>query len=114
MLGRVAEHRNHHDTHEHRAEVSHCDIVAERQSAGCRRLRLRRDLARLLANLLLLNHGYLPCIVHSIDRQRYYDSLRLPEPQLREIMMEAMENGLESAEKFFAAAAAPRTKKVAR
>ncbi|HZY03699.1 MAG TPA: Fic family protein, partial [Anaeromyxobacteraceae bacterium] len=56
--------------------------------------------ARLLANLLLLNQGYLPCIVHSIDRQRYYDSLRLPEPQLREIMLEAMENGLESAEKF--------------
>ena len=70
--------------------------------------------ARLLANLLLLNQGYLPCIVHSIDRQRYYDSLRLPEPQLREIMLEAMENGLESAEKFFAAAAAARAKKVAR
>ena len=70
--------------------------------------------ARLLANLLLLNQGYLPCIVHSIDRQRYYDSLRLPEPQLRELMMEAMENALESAEKFFVAATATRTKRVAR
>ena len=21
-------------------------------------------------------HGYLPCIIHSIDRQRYYESFR--------------------------------------
>ena len=70
--------------------------------------------ARLLANQLLIHEGYLPCIVHSIDRQRYYESLRLPEPQLRELMLEAMENALESAEKFFAASAAGRTKKVAR
>lgn len=70
--------------------------------------------ARLLANLLLVHQGYLPCIVHSIDRQRYYESLRLPEPQLRELMLEAMENALESAEKFFAAAASARAKKVAR
>ncbi len=70
--------------------------------------------ARLLANLMLLNQGYLPCIVHSIDRQRYYESLRLPEPQLRELMLEAMENTLESAEKFFVSAATGRAKRVAR
>ena len=70
--------------------------------------------ARLLANLLLIHEGYLPCIVHSIDRQRYYESLRLPEPHLRELMLEAMENALENAEKFFAAATAARAKKVVR
>ncbi len=70
--------------------------------------------ARLLANMLLIHAGYLPCIIHSIDRQRYYESLRLPEPQLRELMLEAMENALENAEKFFAAATTARAKKVAR
>jgi Fic family protein len=70
--------------------------------------------ARLLANLVLLHRGYLPCIIHSIDRQRYYESLRMPEPQLRELMMEAMENALANAERFFARAPAARLRKAAR
>ena len=57
-------------------------------------------IARLLANLLLLHAEYLPCIVHTIDRQRYYESLKLPEPQLRDLMMESMENALTSGEKY--------------
>jgi len=70
--------------------------------------------ARLLANLMLLRKGYLPCIIHSIDRQRYYESLRLPEPILRDLMMEAMENGLANAEKFFDQALAARARRSAR
>jgi Fic family protein len=70
--------------------------------------------ARLLANLVLIHRGYLPCIIHSIDRQRYYESLRLPEPQLRDLMLEAMDNALANAEKFFARAAASRRRKTAR
>jgi Fic family protein len=70
--------------------------------------------ARLLANLILIHRGYLPCIIHSIDRQRYYESLRLPEPQLRDLMLEAMDNALANAEKFFAQAAASRRRKAAR
>ncbi len=70
--------------------------------------------ARLLANLILLHKGYLPCIIHSIDRQRYYESLRVPEPALRELMMEAMDNALANAEKLFDQALAVRTKRVAR
>ena len=70
--------------------------------------------ARLLANLVLIHRNYLPSLIHSIDRQRYYDSLRLPETQLRELMLEAMENALANAEKFFDQAAAARAKKVAR
>ena len=70
--------------------------------------------ARLLGNLLLLHKGYLPCIVHSVDRQRYYESLRLPEPTLRDLMLEAMENALDNAERFFSEAAAARSKRAAR
>jgi Fic family protein len=71
-------------------------------------------IARLISNLLLLHDGYQPCIVHTIDRQRYYESLRVPEPTLRELMMESMENGLANGEKFFQHALAARAKKVVR
>jgi Fic family protein len=70
--------------------------------------------ARLVANLMLLRKGYLPCIIHSIDRQRYYESLRLPEPILRDLMMEAMENALANAERFFDRAVATKSKRSAR
>jgi Fic family protein len=59
--------------------------------------------ARLLANLILIHAGYrLPVIIHATDRQRYYDSLRLPEATLRDLTIEALDNALEQAEKFFA------------
>lgn len=65
-------------------------------------------IARLLSNLLLLHAGYQPCVVHSIDRQRYYEAFKLGEPALRELMMESMENGLASAEKYWREASAAR------
>lgn len=59
-------------------------------------------LARLLSNLVLLHAGYrLPLIIHATDRQRYYESLRLPEATLRDLTMEALDNALAQAEKFF-------------
>ncbi len=57
--------------------------------------------ARLLSHLHLIRSGYLPAIIHAIDRQRYYESLRLPVPTLRQLLLEAMENSLENAFKFF-------------
>jgi Fic family protein len=58
--------------------------------------------ARLLANLVLLQAGYrLPCIIHATDRQRYYESLRLPEATLRDLTVEALDNALNQGEKFF-------------
>jgi Fic family protein len=61
--------------------------------------------ARLLANLLMLHAGYpLPVIIHATDRQRYYESLRVAETILRDLTMEALDNGLTQAEKFFASA----------
>lgn len=57
-------------------------------------------IARLLANLVLIHAGYQPCVIHTIDRQRYYESLKQAEPTLRDLMMESMQNGLASAEKY--------------
>jgi Fic family protein len=58
--------------------------------------------ARLLANLVLLQAGYkLPVIIHATDRQRYYESLRLPETILRDLTVEALDNALTQGEKFF-------------
>ena len=70
--------------------------------------------ARLLANLVLLQAGYkVPCIIHATDRQRYYESLRVPETTLRDLTIEALDNALAQGEKFFREAPA-RTKKAAR
>jgi Fic family protein len=68
-------------------------------------------IARLLSNVVLVHHGYQPLIIHTIDRQRYYESLRLPEPQLRELIIESMENSVANGEKFFRIAMAARAKK---
>jgi Fic family protein len=70
--------------------------------------------ARLLANLYLIRGGFLPCVIHSIDRQRYYDSFRMPEAVLRDLMLEAMDNALGHAEKAFAEAPPSRSRRSAR
>jgi len=58
-------------------------------------------IARLLSHLILLHAGYLPAVIHAIDRQRYYESLRMPVATLRQLLIEAMENSLDNAFKFF-------------
>ncbi len=60
--------------------------------------------ARLLSHLLLIRSGYLPPVIHAIDRQRYYEALRMPVSTLRLLVTEALENSLENAFKFFAPA----------
>ena len=70
--------------------------------------------ARLLMNLVLLHAGFqLPVIIHSTDRQRYYESLRVPEATLRDLTLEALDNALTQAEKLFAQAPA-RARRAAR
>ncbi len=56
---------------------------------------------RMLTNLVLLRHGYMPAIVHSIDRQRYYESLRAAEAAFRTLLMDAIENSLDNGVKYF-------------
>jgi Fic family protein len=70
-------------------------------------------IARLVSNLFLVSKGFLPCVIHSIDRQRYYESLRQPETALRDLMTESMENALANAEKAFKMAAEIRARRAA-
>jgi Fic family protein len=46
--------------------------------------------ARLLMNLLLMREGYPPAVLHSIERQRYYDSLRAENGYLAGLVTEAL------------------------
>jgi Fic family protein len=56
--------------------------------------------ARLFMNLLLLRSGYPPAIVHSTERQRYYDALKGASATMTGIVQDAIENNLASIEKL--------------
>jgi Fic family protein len=56
--------------------------------------------ARLLMNLLLLRSGLPPAIVHSTERQRYYEALKGSSAMMNQIVQEAIENNLSSVEKL--------------
>lgn len=56
---------------------------------------------RMCTNLILLRNGYMPAIIHSIDRQRYYESFRGPVTAFRSLLMDAIENSLENGVKYF-------------
>jgi len=56
--------------------------------------------ARLFMNLLLLRTGHPPAIVHSTERQRYYESLRGSLPSLIQMVTESILNALISIEKL--------------
>lgn len=56
---------------------------------------------RMCSNLILLRHGYMPCIIHAIDRQKYYESFRGPSANFRNLVMDALENSLDNAVKHF-------------
>src|SRR5262249_18363689 len=51
--------------------------------------------ARLLMNLLLLREGYLPVVVHSIERQRYYEVMRNENAGVVPLVVESLANGIE-------------------
>jgi Fic family protein len=65
-------------------------------------------LARLAMNLVLLRAGYPPAIIHSTERQRYYESLRGPSVQLYNLMLDSLENSIDSAIKMFTEAGSGR------
>ena len=58
-------------------------------------------IGRMCSNLILLRNGYLPCVIHSIDRQKYYETFRAPIGSFRVLLMDAMENSLDNALKYF-------------
>jgi Fic family protein len=71
-------------------------------------------LARLVGNLYLLAGGYDLCVIHAVDRQRYHESFRLGEHQLRELIADALDNALQNAEKYVRQALAERRRVIAR
>jgi Fic family protein len=56
--------------------------------------------ARLVMNLLLLRSGYPPAIIHSTERQRYYEALKGSSTTMHTIVQDAIENSLASIEKL--------------
>jgi Fic family protein len=56
---------------------------------------------RMMTNLVLLRHGLMPVIIHSIDRQKYYESFRGTASNFRTLLMDQMENSLDNAIKYF-------------
>ena len=56
--------------------------------------------ARLLMNYILIRHGYLPAVIHSIERQRYYEVLRFENDGLMNLVVESLENSIETTAKF--------------
>jgi Fic family protein len=57
--------------------------------------------ARLLTNYILLSNGYLPAIIHSIERQRYYEALRHENDGLTGLILESLQNGIETTTRFY-------------
>jgi len=57
-------------------------------------------IARLLQALYLIRAGYLQPIIHRSDRNRYYETLRMPASALRNLLIEAMENCMENGVRF--------------
>lgn len=56
--------------------------------------------ARLMMNLLLLRSGYPPAIIHSTERQRYYEALKGASATMHTIVQDAIDNSLASIEKL--------------
>ena len=56
--------------------------------------------ARLMSNLILLRNGYLPALIHAIDRQRYYECLKGESAMLVPLYLEAESTSVETAIKF--------------
>ncbi len=55
--------------------------------------------ARLLMNAILLRGGYPPAIIHSTERQRYYEALKGQLPVIVQLVNESIGNALASIEK---------------
>ena len=56
--------------------------------------------ARLFMNLLLIRSGLPPSIIHSTERQRYYEALKGSATTVLQMVQEAVENALSSVEKL--------------
>jgi Fic family protein len=67
--------------------------------------------SRLLMNLLLLRSGYPPAIIHSTERQRYYEALKGSSATMHGIVQDAIDNSLASIEKLLEQYEPPKPKR---
>jgi len=56
--------------------------------------------ARLFMNMILMRAGMQPAIIHSTERQRYYEALKGSATTILQMVQEAVENALASVEKL--------------
>ncbi len=59
--------------------------------------------ARLIMNLILLQHGYPPVVIHATQRQRYYEALKQSEDAVAKLINEALGSSVEATIRFFEA-----------
>lgn len=60
-------------------------------------------IARLIQSLYLIRAGYMPAIIHGVERQRYYESLKAGSSAVRNLLLESIENSLENTLQVFQA-----------
>jgi Fic family protein len=58
-------------------------------------------IGRLLSNYLLLRNGYLPVVIVSVDRAKYFESFRSSFTSFSNLLLDAMENSLDNGIKYF-------------
>jgi Fic family protein len=64
--------------------------------------------ARILSNAILHRHKHPLAVIHSIDRQRYYDALRTEDSKLELLYLESVETTAASALRVYAESASRR------
>jgi Fic family protein len=57
--------------------------------------------ARLVMNLILMRAGYPPVVIHSTERQRYYEALRSGEDATATLVNQALGAAIETAIQYF-------------
>jgi Fic family protein len=67
--------------------------------------------ARVLSNLILVRNRYPLAVIHSIDRQRYYDALRTDDEKLEFLYLEAVETTAQSAIRVYQEAKSRRSRR---
>jgi Fic family protein len=57
--------------------------------------------ARLAMNHVLINNNIWPALIHHVDRQRYYEALRQDQDELLELVIEAIAEGIDAANRLY-------------
>jgi Fic family protein len=55
----------------------------------------------MLTNFILIRNGFLPVVIVSVDRSKYYETFRASFTTFSNLMMDSMENSLDNGLKYF-------------